>query len=142
MTKTAFITGATAGIGAAAAAAFVGAGWRVVATGRRVERLDALRARLGEAVHTLAFDVADEAAAGKAIAGLPEDWRDVDLLINNAGLALGTKPARSEERRRLADDDRDQRHRSGVADPPAAAGTDRAAWGDHQSVVGGGDLSV
>jgi serine 3-dehydrogenase len=93
MTKTAFITGATAGIGAAAAASFVDAGWRVIATGRRAERLDALRARLGEAVHTLAFDVADEAAAGAAIEGLPEDWRNVDLLINNAGLALGTRPA-------------------------------------------------
>jgi serine 3-dehydrogenase len=94
MAKTAFITGATAGIGAAAAEAFVAAGWRVIATGRRAARLAALRERLGpDQVHTLAFDVADDAAAQAALAGLPAEWRDIDLLINNAGLALGTKPA-------------------------------------------------
>ncbi len=93
MSRTAFITGATSGIGAAAAAAFVQAGWRVVATGRRADRLDALRDRLGEAVHTLTFDVADDAAVERAWTGLPDAWRDIDLLINNAGLALGTKPA-------------------------------------------------
>ncbi len=94
MIPTAFITGATAGIGAAAVEEFVGAGWRAIATGRRAERLAALQERLGaEAVHTLAFDIADAAAMEAAIAGLPEEWRDIDLLINNAGLALGTKPA-------------------------------------------------
>jgi len=93
MTQTALITGATAGIGAAAAHEFVGAGWRVIATGRRADRLDALKAELGEAVHTLAFDVADEGATAAALDSLPADWRDIDLLINNAGLARGTKPA-------------------------------------------------
>ncbi len=94
MTRIAFITGATAGIGAAAAEAFVAAGWRVVATGRRADRLAALQDRLGrDAVHTLAFDVADDVATQAALASLPADWRDIDLLINNAGLALGTKPA-------------------------------------------------
>jgi serine 3-dehydrogenase len=94
MTATAFITGATSGIGAAAVEAFVGAGWRVIATGRRAGRLAALQARFGaDAVHVLAFDVADDAAVEAALAGLPADWRDIDLLINNAGLALGTKPA-------------------------------------------------
>ena len=93
MTQTALITGATAGIGAAAAHEFVGAGWRVIATGRRADRLDALKAELGEAVHTLAFDVADEAATAAALDSLPADWRGIDLLINNAGLARGTKPA-------------------------------------------------
>jgi len=94
MSRIAFITGATAGIGAAAAEAFVAAGWRVIATGRRADRLAALQDRLGrDAVHTLAFDVADDAAAQAALASLPADWRDIDLLINNAGLALGTKPA-------------------------------------------------
>lgn len=94
MTQTAFITGATSGIGAAAAEAFVGAGWRVIATGRRTERLEALRARLGaQAVHTLAFDVADDAAMAAALDGLPAEWQAIDLLVNNAGLALGTKPA-------------------------------------------------
>jgi serine 3-dehydrogenase len=94
MTRTAFITGATSGIGAAAAQAFVAAGWRVVATGRRADRLAALRERLGEdRVHTLAFDVSDDAAVDAALADLPDGWRDIDLLVNNAGLALGTKPA-------------------------------------------------
>jgi len=88
-----FITGATAGIGAAAAQEFVGAGWRVIATGRRADRLDALKAELGDAVHTLAFDIADDAALAAALDSLPEAWRGIDLLVNNAGTALGTKPA-------------------------------------------------
>jgi serine 3-dehydrogenase len=94
VTKTAFITGATAGIGAAATRAFVAAGWRVVATGRRADRLATLREQLGPtSVYPLAFDVADDAAAEAALAGLPDEWRGIDLLVNNAGLALGTKPA-------------------------------------------------
>ena len=94
MTATAFITGATSGIGLAAVEEFVGAGWRVIATGRRQERLAALQERLGaDVVHTLAFDVADETAMAAAIEGLPAAWREIDLLINNAGLALGTGPA-------------------------------------------------
>jgi serine 3-dehydrogenase (NADP+) len=94
MTKTALITGATSGIGEAAARAFAAAGWRVIATGRRAERLDALAASVGrERLHPAAFDVCDEAARDKALAALPDGFRDIDLLINNAGLALGTKPA-------------------------------------------------
>jgi serine 3-dehydrogenase len=57
MSKTAFISGATAGIGAAAARKFVGAGWKVVGTGRRRERLDSLAAELGEAFHPLMLDM-------------------------------------------------------------------------------------
>ncbi|PTS76057.1 NADP-dependent 3-hydroxy acid dehydrogenase [Sphingomonas sp. HMWF008] len=91
--RTAFITGGTSGIGEAAVRAFVGAGWRVVTTGRRTERLDALRESLGDSVHTLNVDVRDRAAMDAAIAGLPEDFARIDLLINNAGLALGTAPA-------------------------------------------------
>ena len=91
--RTAFITGGTSGIGEAAVRAFVAAGWRVVTTGRRAERLAALRESLGESVHTLAVDVRDRAAMDAAIAGLPGDFASVDLLINNAGLALGTAPA-------------------------------------------------
>ncbi len=91
--RTAFITGGTSGIGEAAVRAFVAAGWRVVTTGRRAERLSALRESLGESVHTLTVDVRDRAAMDAAIAGLPEDFAAVDLLINNAGLALGTAPA-------------------------------------------------
>jgi serine 3-dehydrogenase len=94
MTRTVLITGATSGIGEAAAHAFAGAGWRVIATGRRAERLDALVAALGaDRVHPLVFDICDEAARDAALAGLPDAFADIDLLINNAGLALGTKPA-------------------------------------------------
>ena len=91
--RTAFITGGTSGIGEAAVRAFVGSGWRVVTTGRRAKRLSALRESLGDAVHTLNVDVRDRAAMDAAIAGLPEAFAGVDLLINNAGLALGTAPA-------------------------------------------------
>jgi serine 3-dehydrogenase (NADP+) len=98
MTKTVLITGATSGIGEAAARAFAAAGWRVVATGRRVERLDALVASLGpEKVHPAAFDVCDEAARDAALEALPQGFRNIDLLINNAGLALGTKPAQEDD---------------------------------------------
>ena len=90
---TALITGVTAGIGEAAARAFVAAGWRVIGTGRRADRLAALQAELGDALHTLEFDIRDAAARDAALDGLPEAFRDVDLLINNAGLALGLEPA-------------------------------------------------
>ena len=94
MTRTVLITGATSGIGEAAAHAFAGAGWRVIATGRRAERLDALVATLGaDKVHPAVFDVCDETARDAALDALPDAFRDIDLLINNAGLALGTKPA-------------------------------------------------
>ena len=94
MTKTAFITGATSGFGAAAAKRFVAAGWRIVATGRRVERLQALASELGtDKVHVAAFDIRDHAAMTAAIDALPEGFRDIDLLLNNAGLAQGTLPA-------------------------------------------------
>ena len=92
-TKTAFITGATSGFGRAAAQRFIEAGWQVVGTGRRADRLDALRAGLGDAFHPLAFDVRDEAAMRAAIDALPERFRGIDLLLNNAGLAQGTRPA-------------------------------------------------
>jgi serine 3-dehydrogenase (NADP+) len=89
---TAFVTGATAGIGAATARAFVAAGWNVIATGRRADRLDALADELGrERVTTLAFDIRDEAAREAAA----DKAGAVDCLVNNAGLALGTAPAQS-----------------------------------------------
>jgi len=94
MTRTAFITGATSGFGLAAARRFVAAGWNVVATGRRAERLQALVAELGaDRVHPAAFDVRDAAAMDAALAGLPEAFSGIDVLVNNAGLALGTAPA-------------------------------------------------
>jgi serine 3-dehydrogenase (NADP+) len=94
VTRTALITGATSGIGEAAARAFAAAGWRVIATGRRAGRLDALVASIGaDRVHPAVFDVRDEAARDQALAALPDRFRDIDLLINNAGLALGRNPA-------------------------------------------------
>lgn len=91
--RTALITGVTAGIGEAAARAFVGAGWQVIGTGRRTERLQALAGELGDAFHGAAFDVRDEAARDAALDALPGGFRGIDLLVNNAGLALGTAPA-------------------------------------------------
>ncbi len=87
------VTGATAGFGAAIARRFVQEGHRVIAAGRRAERLAALREDLGDSVLALPLDVRDRAAVAGAIAGLPADWADVDVLVNNAGLALGLEPA-------------------------------------------------
>ncbi len=96
MTGTVFITGATAGIGAAAARRFARGGFRIVATGRRQERLDALVEELGrETVHPVRLDVRDEAGLDAALALLPESFRAVDVLLNNAGLAIGTAPAQA-----------------------------------------------
>ena len=87
MTKTAFITGATAGIGAAASRKFVEAGWQVIGTGRRRDRLDAMAAELGGAFHPLSLDMRDAGTFGPALEALPASFKTVDLLLNNAGLA-------------------------------------------------------
>ena len=89
-----FVNGATAGFGAAIARRFVGAGHRVIAAGRREDRLQALVDELGrDNVLPLVLDVRDRAAVEAAVAGLPADYADVDVLVNNAGLALGLEPA-------------------------------------------------
>ncbi|MBY0338274.1 MAG: SDR family NAD(P)-dependent oxidoreductase [Acetobacteraceae bacterium] len=91
-----FITGATAGFGLAIARRFAADGARIVAAGRRTKRLDALAAELGrDRVHTLALDVRDRNAVEAAVAGLPTDFAAIDLLVNNAGLALGLEPAQA-----------------------------------------------
>jgi len=96
--KTAWITGATSGFGAATVERFVAGGWRVIASGRRTDRLQQLVARHGaERVHAAAFDVRDEAAMRAAHANLPQAFAGIDLLVNNAGLALGTAPAQQAE---------------------------------------------
>ena len=96
MSRTALITGATSGIGEAAVRAFVAAGWRCIATGRRTDRLAALVEDLGaDKVHAAAFDITDDAAREAALGALPAAFRGIDLLLNNAGLALGTAPAQS-----------------------------------------------
>lgn len=95
MTKTALVTGATAGFGTAIARRFVAEGWKVIITGRRKERLDALVEELGgvEKAYALPFDIQDLEAIKEAVASLPPEFSDIDALINNAGLALGTGPA-------------------------------------------------
>ncbi|WP_419786418.1 SDR family oxidoreductase [Pseudodesulfovibrio sp.] len=93
MQKTVFITGATAGFGKAMAERYAREGWRLVLTGRRKERLDELKAELAPApVATLCFDVRDRTACEKAVASLPAEFADIDVLVNNAGLALGLEP--------------------------------------------------
>ena len=94
MTRTAFVTGATAGIGEATVRTMVASGWRCIATGRRKERLDALVEELGaDKVHAAAFDVRDIEAMEAVLAALPEPFAGIDLLVNNAGLARGLVPA-------------------------------------------------
>ena len=89
-----FVTGATSGFGEALAMLFISQGHRVIAAGRRKDRLDALRAQLGEALLPLVLDVRDRAAVEACFGGgLPDGWREVDVLVNNAGLALGLSGA-------------------------------------------------
>ena len=93
---TALVTGATSGFGAATARLFAKEGHKVVITGRRRDRLDAMVKELGETnCHALCFDVADRDACGKAIEGLPKDFAQLDVLVNNAGGALGLDPAQT-----------------------------------------------
>lgn len=92
MAITVLVTGATAGFGRAVARRFVADGHRVIATGRRAERLEALRQELGAALMPFPLDVTDAAAAAGLPASLPEGWREVDVLVNNAGLAIGASP--------------------------------------------------
>ncbi|MGX9963729.1 SDR family NAD(P)-dependent oxidoreductase [Roseomonas sp. F4] len=90
----ALITGATAGFGLAIARRFAADGWRIVAAGRRQDRLEGLVAELGaERCHAVTLDVRDRAAVEQALAVLPAGFMDIDLLVNNAGLALGLNPA-------------------------------------------------
>jgi len=90
--KIALITGATSGIGQACAERFAKGGYAVIITGRNEDRLNTIATTLrdnGHDVLTLSFDVRDRDAAAKAMAAIPQEWRDIDVLINNAGLALG-----------------------------------------------------
>jgi NADP-dependent 3-hydroxy acid dehydrogenase YdfG len=91
--KTAFITGASSGIGRATAVALAKSGFQLVVTGRRRERLDALAQELAPTpVHVLTFDVRDRAAVETAVASLPAEFGHVDVLVNNAGNAHGLAP--------------------------------------------------
>jgi 3-hydroxy acid dehydrogenase/malonic semialdehyde reductase len=89
------VTGATSGFGAEMARKFAQHGHKVIATGRRQDRLDELAAEIGPAVLTVPMDVTDKASITAALASLPAEWQEIDVLINNAGLALGVAPAQS-----------------------------------------------
>jgi len=92
-TLTVFVTGATAGFGAALCRRFHSAGAKVVGTGRRRDRLDALKAELGERCHVLELDVTDREAVFAAVGQLPAGFNEPNVCIANAGLALGLEPA-------------------------------------------------
>ncbi|MGO1309756.1 MAG: SDR family NAD(P)-dependent oxidoreductase, partial [Kluyvera intermedia] len=87
------VTGATAGFGESITRRFIANGHKVIATGRRNERLKSLKDELGDSVLTVQLDVRNRAAIEETIANLPAEWRDIDILVNNAGLALGLEPA-------------------------------------------------
>lgn len=95
MSKTVLITGATAGFGKAMAERYAAEGWQIIATGRREDRLAELKDALSTPVHTICFDIRDKAACEEAIASLPEEFSTIDVLVNNAGLALGIEPAQN-----------------------------------------------
>ncbi|KGD73055.1 malonic semialdehyde reductase [Tatumella morbirosei] len=87
------VTGATAGFGETITARFIDAGHKVIATGRRTERLEKLKEKYGDKVLPLQLDVRDREAIEQAISQLPAEWQAIDILVNNAGLALGMEPA-------------------------------------------------
>lgn len=87
------ITGASSGFGAAMARKFAAHGHRVIAAARRTDRLDALKSEIGASLLALALDVTSKQSIDSALASLPAEWCEIDVLINNAGLALGTEPA-------------------------------------------------
>ena len=95
MARTVFITGASSGFGAACARHFASRGDRLVLTARRPAPLAAIAAELADltSVHRVLLDVREREAVREAVEELPEQFREVDLLVNNAGLALGLEPA-------------------------------------------------
>jgi serine 3-dehydrogenase len=98
--KTILVTGATSGFGEAAARKFVAGGWRAIGTGRRGDRLKRLQEELGDAFLPLEFDMRDREAL-EGLARLDAPWGEVDLLLNNAGLAPPTTPLSETEWDRL-----------------------------------------
>ncbi|MBR3881586.1 MAG: SDR family NAD(P)-dependent oxidoreductase [Mailhella sp.] len=90
-----FISGVTSGLGQATAQLFIQNGWKVIGTGRRAERLESLRSELGENFLGLCFDIRDKAAVDAAIASIPEGFSQIAVLMNNAGLFVGTQPVQT-----------------------------------------------
>ncbi|VVJ16545.1 Short-chain dehydrogenase [Amycolatopsis camponoti] len=95
--QTVFVTGASAGFGDAIARRFVAEGARVIAVARSADKLEKLAGELGDAVLPVTLDVSDPEAVKTKIEGLPEEWKEVDVLVNNAGLAKGLEPAQRAE---------------------------------------------
>jgi 3-hydroxy acid dehydrogenase/malonic semialdehyde reductase len=93
--STVFVTGASSGFGAAIARRFAASGARVIASARRAERLKDLAAELGPSVFPVTLDVQDRAAVFAAVSDLPAEFAEIDVLVNNAGLALGQDPAQT-----------------------------------------------
>jgi 3-hydroxy acid dehydrogenase/malonic semialdehyde reductase len=87
------VSGASSGFGAATARRFAAGGARVIVCARRIDRLTALTAELGSALHPVELDVRDRDAVARAIDTLPPELAAIDVLVNNAGLALGLEPA-------------------------------------------------
>ncbi|MFQ6342065.1 SDR family NAD(P)-dependent oxidoreductase [Campylobacter sp. VTCC 70190] len=87
--KSAFITGASSGFGKACVEAFIGQDYKVIALARRKAKLEELKALYGDKIHILALDVRDKKAIFEAVEKLPEDFKNIEVLFNNAGLALG-----------------------------------------------------
>ena len=87
------VTGASAGIGAAIVRQFAASGSRVIAVARRLEKLESLAREFNDRILPISVDVRDAAAVGATITGLPPDWSEIDVLVNNAGLSLGLEPA-------------------------------------------------
>ena len=95
MINTVFVTGASSGFGAAVARRFAADGARVIVSARRVDRVKDLASELGPRVLPIALDVRDRPAVAAAVEALPEEFKSVDVLVNNAGLALGLNPAQA-----------------------------------------------
>ena len=93
--STVFVSGASSGFGAAIARRFAASGARVIASARRAERLKDLATELGPSVFPVTLDVQDRAAVFAAVSDLPAEFAEIDVLVNNAGLALGQDPAQT-----------------------------------------------
>ncbi|MGW3964807.1 SDR family oxidoreductase [Amycolatopsis sp. NPDC005003] len=91
--QTVFVTGASAGFGDAIARRFAAEGARVIAVARSADKLEKLAGELGDAVLPVTLDVSDPEAVKSTIDGLPQNWKEIDVLVNNAGLAKGLEPA-------------------------------------------------
>ena len=101
------VTGASAGFGEATCRLLVQKGHKVIGAARRLERLQDLQQELGTMFYPLAMDITEKSSVDAALAALPPPWADIDLLINNAGLALGLEPADKADYAELVGDAQD-----------------------------------